>query len=72
VLAAQSKFAMAPIYNRYPGPNLNALQEALRLPGGGFSKAGQEQLAHLWYQSIASAEALSRKYQKESLLYYFK
>lgn len=61
-----------PLYNRFSGPDLLALNGDYRADQCNFNQRGYKKMAQLWVQSIAEAEALSQRYQKESVLYYFK
>jgi hypothetical protein len=61
-----------PLYNRFSGPDLQALGGDYRADHCNFNQRGYKKMAHLWVQSISEAETLSQRYQKESVLYYFK
>lgn len=61
-----------PLYNRFSGPDLQALGDDYRADQCHFNQRGYKKMAQLWVQSISAAEALSQRYQKESVLYFFK
>jgi hypothetical protein len=61
-----------PLFNRFSGPNTSTLDSSYRSASEYLNELGQLKLAHLWFRSIVEADAASARYQKESLLYYFK
>ena len=69
---AQHRYAGNPIFNRFPGPHTSALGAAYRATGCVFNARGQQKMAELWFDSIKKADVNSDRYQKESLLYYFR
>lgn len=62
----------APLINRFPGPEIRALDSVYRSDQCSFNELGQKALAQLWFRAMTDADSASKKYQKESLLYYFK
>lgn len=61
-----------PLVGRFAGPDLRVLGDAYRSDDGNFNLLGKRKLAELWLRSMQDADAESQRYQKESLLYYFK
>lgn len=72
IKAAQLQFSRNPVLNRFSGPDTSVLGSTYRSDNCYFNELGQRQLAQQWFRSIIEADAASVKYQKESLLYYFK
>ncbi|NVI81426.1 hypothetical protein [Janthinobacterium sp. BJB401] len=60
------------LLNRFPGPDVAQLDEKYRSGNCSLNELGQNTLAQLWLSKIQSVDIASVKYQKESLLYYFK
>lgn len=60
------------LLNRFSGPDVGQLNEKYYSGNCGMTESGQNALAQLWVDTIQSVDIASRKYQKESLLYYFK
>lgn len=61
-----------PLLNRFSGPDIGVLGHSYRTDICTLNAAGRNQLARLWIDAINKADIASEKYQKESLLYYFK
>lgn len=61
-----------PLVGRFAGPDLSGLGDAYRSDDGNFNLLGKRKLAELWLRSMQDADAENQRYQKESLLYYFK
>ncbi|PHV29703.1 hypothetical protein CSQ93_00755 [Janthinobacterium sp. BJB426] len=62
----------APLLNRFPGPDIGALSTADRSDPCNVNDFGKKVLVQHWLRAINNADTKSEKYQKESLLYYFK
>lgn len=60
------------LLNRFPGPDVAQLDKKYRSGNCALNELGQNALAQLWLGKIQSVDIASKKYQKESLLYYFK
>jgi hypothetical protein len=60
------------VFNRYEGPDSNAIENKYRFSGCDLNKEGQEEMAKLWLSSIMKAERNGAIYQKESLLQFFR
>ncbi|EZP41385.1 hypothetical protein [Janthinobacterium lividum] len=61
-----------PLINRFPGPDIGVLAGEYRTDQCSVNDLGQKEMAKLWYAAMKKADIESEKYQKESLLYYFK
>ena len=61
-----------PLINRFPGPDIGALASEYRSDQCDLNDLGQKEMAKRWYAAMKKADIDSEKYQKESLLYYFK
>lgn len=61
-----------PLLNRFAGPDIGILNEKYRSDVCTLNEKGLDSLAKLWKDAIIFADEESKKYQKESLLYYFK
>lgn len=72
IAAVQQEAGMAHSLNRFAGPNFSELTAAEVLDGCIYTASGQRRVAQLWLASMVKADVDDRKYQKESLLYYFK
>lgn len=62
----------APLLNRFPGPNIGALNTADRSDPCNVNDLGKKVLVQHWLRAMNNSDIMSKKYQKESLLYYFK
>ncbi|MDN2704564.1 hypothetical protein O0881_21510 [Janthinobacterium sp. SUN100] len=60
------------LLNRFPGPDIGQLNDEYYSGNCGMNELGQNALAQLWFDTIKSVDIASGKYQRESLLYYFK
>ena len=69
---ANFRLVANPIYNRFVGPRISDLGGAYQGGGCRFDAQGQRKVAYAWLAAIRQAETDSEKYQKESLLYYFR
>lgn len=69
---AQESLGRFYLINRYSGPKANAQDAILQTTGCNFNQAGQLNMAQAWLEAIAHTDAVSARYQRESLLYYFK
>ena len=61
-----------PLINRFPGPDIGTLAGEYRTDQCSVNDLGQKEIAKLWYAAMKKADIDSEKYQRESLLYYFK
>ncbi|MGX4640634.1 hypothetical protein [Massilia sp. SYSU DXS3249] len=68
----QLRRAANPIFNRFQGPHTSTLGSEYRTGACTFTEQGQRKMAALWFESIKKADAGSDRYQKESLLHYFR
>jgi hypothetical protein len=69
---AQSLLAKNPVLNRFPGPDIHKATYDVRGGSCRLDREGQIDMAHKWLNAIKRADADALKYQKESLLFYFK
>ena len=72
IKVAQSQIALNPLFNRFLGPDISSLSSAYRSTECNFNEIGQQKVAQLWFRSMQEADTANVRYQKESLLYYFK
>jgi hypothetical protein len=72
IFAAQRKVSANPLFNRFPGPDVSLLHNSSLSDQCTLREDGQEIMAKQWFRSLVKAEEISRKYEKESLLHYFK
>lgn len=72
ILAAQRRVSAYPLFNRFLGPDLSFLENATLGGQCALTQDAQEKAAGLWVGSLVNAEAESRKYGRESLLFYFR
>jgi hypothetical protein len=70
--AAQKKLGQQFVLNRLPGASDSALNELEQLSNCNFSMQGQERMAQRWFEAIQNADALSKRYQRETLIELFK
>lgn len=61
-----------PLLNRFSGPDIGILGTDYRSDTCTLNDAGRDELGKLWIKAFVSADEKSLRYQKESLLYYFK
>lgn len=66
-MAVHQKALINPILNRYSGPDLTGVEHPADACG-----VTRERFARLWSGAIDAAEMWGLRYQKESLLYYFR
>jgi hypothetical protein len=69
---AQIEIAKQPVLNRFAGADDTVLRTEYRSGDCSLTSFGQERMADLWFDAIGKADTDSMRYQKESLLYYFK
>lgn len=62
----------APLLNRFPGPDIGEFENVYYADRCNLNQAGQREIVHRWFSAMKKADIESNKYQKESLLYYFK
>ncbi|GLS98537.1 hypothetical protein GCM10007918_58290 [Piscinibacter gummiphilus] len=72
ISSAQLQAARDPLHRRFPGPDVDALGAAYRVDGCRLNRAGQEEMARRWVRAMGEADAEYTRYQKESLLHYFR
>jgi hypothetical protein len=68
----QRQIGRNPVFNTFIGPDLSKVGDSFRDERGYLKAEGQTMLAELWATAILNARAASEKYQRESLLYFFK
>lgn len=61
-----------PLLKRFSGPNISELGSQYHTDQCEFNELGNRKMPQLWLRAINEAEIVDRKYQKESLLFYFK
>jgi hypothetical protein len=72
LLSAQRKVGRNALFNRFPGPSATLGIDELQLKDCSYTEKGQEEMAKRWLRALRLAESASNRYQRESLLYYFK
>jgi hypothetical protein len=72
VASAHEELARAHQLNRFAGPDFSTFDKAELRNACTFAAAGQQKAALCWLASMKRADEASSKFQKESLLYYFK
>lgn len=61
-----------PLFRRFSGPDIGKISREYYADKCNFTEAGQKKIAQLWLEAIKKADIEDKKYQKESLLHYFK
>ena len=61
-----------PLQNRFDGPNLSGLGAEYYADRCSLNASGNRKMAQLWKQAIDNAEIEGERFQRESLIYYFK
>jgi hypothetical protein len=69
---AQVRMGRLPIYRRFAGPDTNRLAPTYSFGNCGLNQDGQNQMATLWAKAVFEAEKNAGRFQKESLLFYFR
>jgi hypothetical protein len=72
IVHGQLMIAGRPLYSRFVGPDATRLLPSDGWEECGLNRAGQGKMASLWFDSMRAAAEADMKYQKESLLYYFR
>jgi hypothetical protein len=70
--AVQVQIGRNPVFNTFQGADAAKLSGTYPTAEGTLSEAGRQRLADLWLDALIRAEAASARYQRETLLYYFK
>ena len=61
-----------PLFRRFSGPDIGKISREYYADKCNFTEAGQKKIAQLWLEAIKKADIEDSKYQRESLLHYFK
>lgn len=61
-----------PLYKRFPGPDIGKLASKYYINECNLNDLGKKEIVQLWLHAIKKADIDNERYQKESLLYYFK
>lgn len=72
IIKAQSQLAEQVMLNRFPGASIANLSPEERSSVCSLTRLGQEVMAQRWFDAIQRTDVKSRRYQKESLVYFFK